>query len=93
MSFAEIAKRIPADLQSKAADGLLNVILNSQNAGKLTSELAKTFLYHWQRDMLTSESGLNLLVEASSQLEPQKTSELFDGLGLNEIGATLRAKV
>lgn len=87
-----MAKKIPADLQSKAADGLVDLILNSQNAAKLPSGLARSFLRHSQSDQFTSESGLSLLVEASSLLEPQKTSEFFDGLGLNQIAAALRPK-
>lgn len=93
MSHADLVKKIPPDLQSKTADGLVNLVLNSQNAAKLSSGLARSLLYHWQSDLLASESGLTLLVEASSQLEPQKTSEFFDGLGLNQVAAALRPAV
>jgi hypothetical protein len=86
-------KKIPADLQGKVVDGLVNLILNSQNAVKLPSNAAKALLHYWESDQLTSEGSLTLLVQASSQLEPQKTPEFFDGLGLNQIATALRPAV
>lgn len=93
MSFLELARRIPLELQGKSANALIDLILNSPNAPMLSISLARSILHHWQRDQLTTESGLSILVEASLLLEPQKTSETFSGLGLGEVAEALRARV
>jgi len=93
LSSLDVVRRIPAGLQGKAADGLIDLILDSSNAPKLSSSLGRSILHHWQSDQLATESGLMVLLEASMQLEPQKTAGIFDGLGLSSVAESLRARV
>ena len=90
MSLEKIARNIPASLWNDASEKLIDVVLNSANASKMPSDLAKTILYYWQRDQLATEIGLHRLLEASMILEPEKTMSLMGELGLSEIVAMLK---
>jgi len=90
MSLEKIARNIPASLWNETSEKLIDVVLNSANASKMPSDLAKTILYYWQRDQLATEIGLHRLLEASMILEPEKTMSLMGELGLSEIVAMLK---
>lgn len=92
MSLKDIAGRIPVSLREIAAERLTDLILNSKNAGRISSDLAKTILYYWQRDQLASEVGMEALLKAAVAAEPEKTIALFsEQLGLKEIAVMLQA--
>ena len=91
MSLREVAGRIPVSLREIAAERMTDLILNSKNAGRISSDLAKTILYYWQRDQLASEVGLEALVKAAVTAEPEKTVTLFaEQLGLKELVVMLQ---
>ena len=90
MALEKIARNIPASLWNEASEKLIDIVLNSPNASKMPSDLAKTILYYWQRDQLVTEVGLHRLLEASMTLEPEKAVSLMEELGLPEIVAMLR---
>ena len=90
MAMEKIARGIPASLWNIASEKLIDITLNSSNASKMPSDLAKTILYYWQRDQLATEVGLHRLLEASMILEPEKTISLMEELGLPEIVVMLK---
>jgi len=90
MTLEKVARNIPASLWNVASEKLINITLNSPNASKMPSDLAKTILYYWQRDQLATEVGLHRLLEASLILEPDKTISLMEELGLSEIVVMLK---
>jgi len=90
MALESIARKIPAALWSVASEKLIDLVLNSPNASKMPSDLAKTILYYWQRDQLVTEVGLQRILEASMILEPEKTITLMEELGLPAIVVMLR---
>jgi len=90
MAMEKIARKIPQSLWIEASEKLVDTVLNSPNASRMPSDLAKTILYYWQRDQLATEVGLQRLLEASILLEPEKTISLMEELGLPEIVAMLK---
>ena len=90
MAVEKIARKVPASLWNVASEKLVDIALNSPNASKMPSDLAKTILYYWQRDQLATEVGLQRLLEASMILEPNKTISLMEELGLSEIVVMLK---
>lgn len=90
MNVEKIAQKIPASLWDIASERLIDIVLNSSNASKMPSDLAKTILYYWQRDQLASEIGLQRLLKASTILEPEKAISLMEELGLSEIVVMLK---
>lgn len=90
MAEEKIARKIPASLWSVVSERLIDIVLNSSNASRMPSDLAKTILYYWQRDQLATEVGLQRLLEASMLLESEKVIGLMEELGLSEIVAMLR---
>jgi hypothetical protein len=85
----QLGVSVPADLQEKTADTLIDLILNSQNASKLSSNLARSILSHWQSDQLATEMGLSVLLEASFEIEPQKTLQTCTEFGLSKVAEVL----
>ena len=90
MAIEKIARKIPESLWKETSEKLIDIILNSPNADRLPSDLAKTILYYWQRDQLTTEVGLQRLLEAAIIVDPEKTVEVLDNLGLQNIVAILK---
>jgi hypothetical protein len=90
MALERIARKIPASLWNVASEKLIDLVLNSPNASKMPSDLAKTILYYWQRDQLATEIGLYRILEASMILEPEKTISLMEELGLPAIVVMLK---
>jgi len=93
MGLGKTVKNIPASLWSAVSEELTDIILNSPNASRMPSSLAKTILYYWQRDHLVTEVGLQHLLEASMILEPEKTLSSMEELGLSEIAVKLKEKL
>ena len=90
MALERIARKVPTSLWAILSEELVDITLNSSNAEKLPSDLAKTILYYWQRDQLATEVGLQRLLEAAMLLEPEKTIELMDSLGMPELVIMLK---
>ncbi len=90
MALERIARKIPTSLWTTASEKLIDIVLNSSNAEKMPSDLAKTILYYWQRDQLATEVGLQRLLEATMILEPEKTIETIESLGLPELVIMLK---
>jgi len=90
MALEKIARKIPASLMNVASEKLIDLVLNSPNASKMPSDLAKTILYYWQRDQLATEVGLQRILEVSMILEPEKTITLMEELGLPAIVVMLK---
>jgi len=90
VALERIARKIPTSLWTTASEKLIDIVLNSSNAEKMPSDLAKTILYYWQRDQLATEVGLQRLLEATMILEPEKTIETIDSLGLPELVIMLK---
>jgi hypothetical protein len=89
----KVARKIPESLWSVASEKLVDIALNSANADKMPSDLAKTILYYWQRDQLATEIGLQRLLEAAMLLEPEKTIITMEEIGLSEIGVLLKETI
>jgi len=90
VALERIARKVPTSLWTILSEKLIDITLNSSNAEKLPSDLAKTILYYWQRDQLATGVGLQRLLEATMLLEPEKTIELMDSLGMPELVIMLK---
>ncbi len=81
----EIVKKIPMAIRIELAERIVDLLLNSKKAELMPSGLAKTILYYWQRDQLTSDTGIEKLLEAGIILEPEITVTMLNELKLEEI--------
>lgn len=93
MSLREVAKKIPIDAREIFIEKIVDAILSSSKAQNLPGELSKTILFYWQRDQLTSDAGIEKLLEAAMFLEPEATiNTLSEEMGLKEAAEMLRRK-
>lgn len=91
MSLEKIIRKIPSKDWEVTSEKLIDVVLNSPNANKMPSGLAKTILYYWQRDQLATEIGLQRLLEASMVVNPEKTTKILKELGFEEVLTVLES--
>ncbi|UCE95283.1 MAG: hypothetical protein JSV51_06000 [Candidatus Bathyarchaeota archaeon] len=89
MALEKIARKIPSSSWEATSEKLIDIVLNSPNANKMPSGLAKTILYYWQRDQLATEIGLQRLLEASMMIDPDKTTSILKELGFQELVTVL----
>jgi len=78
MGHQKIVETVPVEKRGEFSDKLIDLVLTSKNDEKMTVSLANTLLYHWQRNLLVSDSGLAALLEAAVLLEPDKTIEVLE---------------
>jgi hypothetical protein len=91
MDLMHVAKKIPIETRTTVIEKLVDLVLNSKNAEKMPSGLAKTILFYWQRDQLATDVGIERLLQAATLLEPESTILfLKDELGLAEAAALLK---
>ena len=93
MDYHKLVESIPVEKRKTTADKLVDIILSSKNDNKMPSNLAKTILYQWQQNFLTSEHGLSALLRATILLEQEKTLTVLRELELNEIADKIKGEV
>jgi hypothetical protein len=91
MALEKIVRKIPSSSWEATSEKLIDIVLNSPNAARMPSGLAKTILYYWQRDQLATEIGIQRLLEASTHIDLEKTIEVLKELGLQEVVAVLES--
>ncbi len=89
MALEKIVRKIPSSSWEVTSERLIDIVLNSPNANRMPSGLAKTILYYWQRDQLATEVGLQRLLEASMMIDSEKTIGVLKNLGFRELVAVL----
>ena len=86
----EVVKKIPVDKRKDLMTSLIDILLRSNNATKLSSSTANLILHYWQHDKLTSDEGFQKLLEAAYTIEPEQTIELLNNAGLSEVVEELK---
>jgi len=92
MALEKIVEKIPSSSWDATSERLVDIVLNSPNANKMPSGLAKTILYYWQRDQLATKIGLQRLIEASMIVDPEKTIDALKELGFHELVTVLESR-
>ena len=92
MTLEKIVRKIPSSSWEATSERLIDIVLNSPNAKRMPSGLAKTILYYWQRDQLATEIGLQRLLEASMMIDPEETISVLKELGFQELVTVLESR-
>jgi len=93
LKYVEATERVDPSKREKLSDILLDLILDSGNADKLTPELGRPLIDAARGNELSSGSGLAILLEASALLEPEKAPAALDAQGFPELAAELKKHV
>ncbi|MEM3506185.1 MAG: hypothetical protein QW589_05405 [Candidatus Bathyarchaeia archaeon] len=83
MELESLIKGLSQRSKEEILEGLTNIVLKSSN--QLSSSLAKSFLYKFQKNELTSNEGLAQLIEISKALEYEKTLDFLSKKGFQEL--------
>lgn len=85
MDYREMVKAIPLTIRRPISEKLIDVLLEAKEGKKVSSSIAKTILFYWQRDQLHSEPGLMNLLKAVELADPEEATIVLDEFNLNEI--------
>jgi len=91
MDYRKLVELIPTANRQTLSNKLVDFILTSKNDEKMPSQLANAILHFWQHNVLESESGLTVLLEAALLLEPDKTVSVFSELQMTNIAEQIKA--
>lgn len=73
MDYPKLVELVPAEKLGVLSDQLLNFILTTKNDGKMPTKLANAMLSKMQQGAIKSKTGVAVLLEAATLLEPEKT--------------------
>jgi hypothetical protein len=93
LKYIEAAGNVHLSKREKLSDILLDLILDSGNADKLTPELARPLIDTARGNKLSSESGLAMLLEAGVLLEPEKAPAALEAQGFPELATQLKKPI
>jgi len=68
---------IPVHFRPVTAEKLVDILINSPNVARISNEVMKRVLFNWQRGALSTEYGLQVLLEAALAIEPERTMSLL----------------
>ena len=92
--YKKIVKMIPVEKREALSDKLLNYLLKSKKEAKMPSSMAYCFLSQWQIGTFNDEVGLAILLEVTTLLEPEKTTEFVEkDLQLTDVAKALKEVV
>jgi hypothetical protein len=86
-----IVDKIPVSLYEALSGRLVNIILDSDRKDAVPKELAKKIIYLWRQDQLATPAGVGIMLDAARISDAEKTSEILDELGLQEITVSIKA--
>jgi len=78
-------KDLTSEQRSALAKELAEIILSSQKAEKMPSEVAKIMLKHYCEDAMATDAGLTALLEGAKVIESERTVELLKSLNLTHL--------
>ncbi len=84
MNLIEIARKIPIGSREDIIEKIADMLLNSPKAKEMPSELVKKIGYYWMQGQLTTDAGIEMLLNAASSIEPENTLTLLNESGFDE---------
>jgi hypothetical protein len=91
--YGGVTGKMEASKREKLSSSLLDLILDSGNADKLTPELARSLMDAARGDGLSGEDGLEKLLEAGALLEPEKAPATLEAQGFPELASELKKSI
>lgn len=87
-----ITNKIPENMLHATSEKLTDIILNTQNTERMPPQLAKTILQQWQNNQLTTEIGIQNLIQAAMTVDPEKTTTSLEEMGLADLAQQLKTQ-
>jgi hypothetical protein len=85
-----ISEQIPVSLYQELSKILISIVLDAEKKNVVPSDLAKKIIYLWRQEQLATPTGIASLLEAAMKVSTERTLEVLDELGLNEITIAMK---
>jgi|YelNatPaOPRAMG01_1025707.scaffolds.fasta_scaffold27113_3 hypothetical protein len=90
VDLSEVVAKIPRSIRSSLSTQLVDILLNAKGGDKLSSSLAKSFLYLWQKDRLAEDEGMDVLLKAALSLDAEATLKQLSESNLSEVADAIQ---
>jgi len=90
VDLSDVVAKIPKSSRSNLSTQLVDILLNAKGGDKLPSDLAKTFLYFWQKDKLEEDEGMEVLLKAALFLDAEATLKQLKESNLSEVADAIQ---
>jgi len=90
VDLSEVVAKIPRSSRSSLSTQLVDILLNAKGGDKLSSSLAKSFLYLWQKDRLEEDEGMEVLLKAALALDADATLKQLRESNLSEVAESIQ---
>ena len=90
VDLSEVVAKIPRSSRSSLSSQLVDILLNAKGGDKLSSSLAKSFLYLWQKDRLEEDEGMEVLLKAALALDADATLKQLRESNLSEVAESIQ---
>jgi len=90
VDVSEVVARIPRSSRGSLSTQLVDILLNAKGGDKLSSSLAKSFLYLWQKNRLEEDEGMEVLLKAALALDVEATLKQLKESNLSEVADAIQ---
>lgn len=90
VDLSVVVAKIPRSSRSILSTQLIDILLNAKGGDKLSSSVAKNFLYLWQKNRLEEDEGMAVLLEAALALDAEATLKQLKESGLSEVADAIQ---
>ncbi|MFB0562809.1 MAG: hypothetical protein ACETWM_16545 [Candidatus Lokiarchaeia archaeon] len=91
VELAELVSRIDTKVRENLVEDLIDAVLETENSKAMPAEYARAVLQLWRRGKLDTNNGLRALFKASLSVEPEKTADVCEKHGCQELTDYIRS--
>ncbi len=88
VELAELVSGVDPKVRGELVEDLISMVLETENS--MPTEYAKGVLHLWRRGKLETNNGLRALFKAALSVEPEKTTEVCEKYGCNEVAEFIK---
>lgn len=88
VELAELVSGVDPKVRGELVEDLISMVLETENS--MPTEYAKGVLHLWRRGKLETNNGLRALFKAALSVEPEKTAEVCEKYGCNEVAEFIK---
>ena len=90
VELAELVSGVDPKVRGDLVDELITAVLETENADAMPSGYGKGVLHLWRRGKLETNNGLRALFKAALSVEPEKTADVCEKYGCQEMADYIR---
>ena len=91
VELAELVSKVDTKVREDLVEDLIDAVLETEKSKAMPAEYAKGVLHLWRREKLETNNGLRALFKAALSVEPEKTADVCEKHGCQELADYIRS--